>query len=146
MYKITTSLRKEDTKPVWHLLDAKDWVLGRLGTRVARVLQGKHKAQYTPHVNDGDVVVICNAKRIQVTGNKRQGKIYYRHTEYPGGIKERSLEQRLQKDSVGVIKDMVKGMLPRGPLGRKMFKNLWVYDGEQHPHQAQQPKPMKEEG
>ncbi|MDB2592714.1 50S ribosomal protein L13 [Gammaproteobacteria bacterium] len=145
MYHSTCSFKKEDVKPVWHHVDAKDWLLGRLGTKVATVLQGKHKPQYTPHVNNGDVVVICNAKQIKVTGNKLLGKIYYHHTQHPGGIKQINLEDRLEKDAVGVIKSMVKGMLPKGPLGRQMLKNLWVYEGESHPHQAQKPVSMTED-
>tara|TARA_R110000868_G_scaffold318028_1_gene578803 strand:- start:16571 stop:17059 length:489 start_codon:yes stop_codon:yes gene_type:complete len=139
----TKSVRVEDVKRDWFEIDATGKVLGRLASEVARRLRGKHKAEYTPHVDTGDYIVIKNAAHIAVTGNKKKGKIYYRHTGYPGGIKEASLEKLLATKPEMVIEKAVKGMLPRGPLGRAMFKKMKVYAGAEHPHEAQQPKPLE---
>lgn len=137
---MTFSLRKEDAKKDWIIIDAQDLVLGRLAALVATRLRGKHKPLYTPHVDCGDHVIIINAEKVRVTGNKYEDKTYYRHTGYPGGIKEATV-----KDVMGgqyperIIKKAVERMLPRGPLGRKIFTHLKVYTGKEHPHAAQNP-------
>jgi len=131
-----------DIEREWYVVDATDLTLGRLATQVASVLRGKHKPQYTPYEDVGDFVIVINAEKVQVTGRKLDQKIYYHHTGYPGGIKSISLRKQLQKHPERVIEHAVKGMLPRGPLGRRQFKKLKVYVGPEHPHQAQLPKPM----
>jgi len=123
----------------WHLVDATDKTLGRLAALLASRLRGKHKPEFTPHVDTGDHIVVVNAEKIRVTGNKMQDKMYYRHTGYIGNLKSISLEKQLQKHPERVIQAAVKGMLPKNPLGRAMFKKLHVYAGPEHPHQAQQP-------
>jgi large subunit ribosomal protein L13 len=124
----------------WHLVDANDQNLGRLATRLATILLGKHKPDFTPGVDMGDFVVVVNCERIQVTGNKLDEKFYYHHTLYPGGIKSISLRNQLQKHPDRVIRSAVWGMLPHNKLGRKILKNLKVYAGPDHPHAAQHPK------
>jgi large subunit ribosomal protein L13 len=131
-----------DIEREWYVVDATDLTLGRLATQIASVLRGKHKPEYTPYEDVGDFVVVINAEKVQVTGRKLDQKIYYHHTGYPGGIKSISLRKQLQKHPERVIEHAVKGMLPRGPLGRRQFKKLKVYAGPEHPHQAQLPKPM----
>ena len=123
----------------WCLVDATDKTLGRLASEVASRLRGKHKPEYTPHVDTGDHIVVVNAEKIRVTGNKLKDKIYYRHTGYIGNLKSISLEKQLEKRPERVIQAAVKGMLPKNPLGRAMFKKLHVYAGPDHPHAAQQP-------
>lgn len=123
----------------WHVVDATDKTLGRLAAIVASRLRGKHKPEFTPHVDTGDHIVVVNAEKIRVTGNKMKDKMYYRHTGYIGNLKSISLEKQLQKHPERVIQTAVKGMLPKNPLGRAMFKKLHVYAGPEHPHQAQQP-------
>jgi len=118
-------------------------VLGRLASRVATVLRGKDKPEYTPHVDVGDFVVVVNADKVRVTGNKREGKIYHRHSGYPGGIKSMSFASLQERVPERIIELAVKGMLPRNPLGRQMARKLKVYAGPEHPHQAQQPQPME---
>jgi large subunit ribosomal protein L13 len=140
----TMVAKKADIQHDWYQFDAKDWRLGRLSTQVARILMGKHKPIYTPHVDTGDFVVITNAVLIQVTGNKETDKIYYRHTGYPGGIRQRTLQEQRSKQPEKILMDAIKGMLPKGPLGRAMFKKLKVYSSEAHPHQAQAPKVFKQ--
>lgn len=132
-----------DIKHEWHLVDAKGKVLGRLATEVARRLRGKHKPQYTPHIDTGDYVVVINAKAVRVTGNKATDKIYYRHSGYPGGIKSTTFEKLIRSKPERIIEKAVKGMLPKGPLGREMFRKLRVYAGADHRHEAQQPKPLE---
>lgn len=140
MDKTTKSLRKEDVDKKWVLVDAKDLVLGRLASHVANLLRGKHKASYTPHVDCGDYVVIVNAEKVHLTGNKLKDKKFYWHTGYPGGIKERTIGQIMDgRFPERVIQKAVERMVPRGPLGRQIMKNLKVYAGENHPHEAQQP-------
>ena len=124
----------------WYVVDATDQTLGRLATRIATVLRGKHKAQYTPHEDVGDFVVVVNAEKIKVTGRKLDQKIYYRHSGYPGGITGITLRRQLELHPERVIQSAVKGMLPRGPLARRQLKKLKVYAGAQHPHTAQQPE------
>lgn len=131
-----------DIEREWYVVDATDLTLGRLATQVASVLRGKHKPEYTPYEDVGDFVIVINAEKIQVTGRKLDQKAYYHHTGYPGGIKSISLRKQLQKHPERVIEHAVKGMLPRGPLGRRQFKKLKVYAGPEHPHQAQLPKPL----
>lgn len=123
----------------WYVVDAADKVLGRLATQIAMYLRGKHKPEYTPHADTGDYVIVLNADKIKVTGNKKQDKIYYRHTGFPGGLKEMTFEKLHAKDSVRIIELAVKGMMPRNPLGREMLRKLKVYAGGEHPHSAQQP-------
>jgi large subunit ribosomal protein L13 len=127
----------------WLLVDANGQTLGRLATQIADALRGKTKPEYTPHCDTGDFVVVVNAEKIAVTGNKRADKKYYRHTGYPGGIKERSLNDMLERRPEEVIRKAVKGMLPRNRLARKQLTKLKVYAGPDHPHTAQQPTPME---
>ncbi len=129
----------ETVKRDWVLMDADGKTLGRLATEIAHRLRGKHKAEYTPHVDTGDYVVVINAAKIHATGNKHDGKIYYRHTGYPGGIKSTTLGEMLDKTPERVLEKAVKGMLPKGPLGYAQFRKLKVYAGAEHPHAAQQP-------
>jgi large subunit ribosomal protein L13 len=131
-----------DIEREWYVVDATDLTLGRLATQIASVLRGKHKPEYTPYEDVGDFVVVINAEKVQVTGRKLDQKEYYHHTGYPGGIKSITLRKQLQKHPERVIEHAVKGMLPRGPLGRRQFKKLKVYAGSEHPHQAQLPKPL----
>lgn len=126
----------------WYVVDASDKVLGRLATQIAKYLRGKHKPEFTPHADAGDYVVVINAKDVKVTGKKedaKKGKIYYRHTEYPGGLIETPLCEQRAKDPTKLIESAVKGMLPKNPLGRAMYRKLKVYAGSEHPHAAQQP-------
>jgi large subunit ribosomal protein L13 len=127
----------------WLVVDATGQTLGRLATQIADALRGKTKPEYTPHVDTGDFVVVVNAEKIAVTGNKRADKKYYRHSGYPGGLKERSLEEMLQRRPEEVIRIAVKGMLPRNRLARKQITKLKVYAGPEHPHVAQKPTPME---
>ena len=139
----TVSVRAEDVRRNWYLVDANDAVLGRLSSQIARYLRGKHKPEYTPHVDTGDYIVVINAEKVKVTGRKRTDKVYYRHTQYPGGIKSITFEKMMEKNPCLAIEKAVKGMLPKGPLGRAMFRKLKVYAGDQHEHAAQQPQPIK---
>ncbi len=136
----TISAREQDIQREWLVFDAQGQTLGRLATRVATILRGKHKPIFTPHVDCGDYVIIVNAEKIHVTGQKMTQKKYYRHSGYPGGLKEISLRDQLQKFPERVIESAVRGMLPKNRLGRRMFKKLKVYPGPNHPHEAQQPK------
>lgn len=124
----------------WYVIDAEGQVLGRLASEVASVLRGKHKPTYTPHVDTGDHVIIVNAEKIELTGNKLNDKKYYRHSGYPGGIKERTALDMRTNNPERMLEIAVKGMLPKGPLGRKMFKKLHVYSGAEHNHAAQKPE------
>ena len=135
----TVFAHNEDVKRDWVLVDATDKVLGRLATEISRRLRGKHKPIYTPNCDTGDYVVVINAAKVRTTGNKLTGKIYWRHTEYPGGIKSDTLGEMLAKHPERVIEKAVKGMLPKGPLGFAQFRKLKVYAGAEHPHAAQQP-------
>ena len=127
----------------WLLIDATDLTLGRLATEIATRLRGKHKPEYTPFMDTGDYVIVINASKVKVTGNKASDKKYYHHTGYPGGIKEESFEKLLARKPEDVIEKAVRGMLPKGPLGRAMFRKLTVYAGETHNHAAQQPQVIK---
>lgn len=139
----TFSARPQDITQEWFIVDASDKVLGRLASKIAHILRGKHKAIYTPHMDTGDFIVVTNVDKIAVTGNKTLKKIYYRHTGYPGGIYSRTFNDMLDKAPEKILINAVKGMLPKGPLGYAMIKKLKVYAGERHPHLAQQPKQLK---
>jgi large subunit ribosomal protein L13 len=138
----TFSDKAETVERDWYVVDATDVPLGRLASQVASRLRGKHKPVYTPHVDTGDYIVVVNAEKVGVTGKKRSDKMYHRHSGYPGGLKSVSLGQLLDKKPARVIEYAVKGMLPKGPLGRAMFKKLKVYAGPNHRHTAQQPKSL----
>ena len=138
----TVSMRNQDVERSWWVIDAQDKTLGRLATAVATRLRGKHKPEYTPHVDTGDYIVVVNAEKIRVTGNKETDKIYWRHSGYPGGIKHANLATMREKQPEKIIEKAVKGMLPHNPLGRAMFRKLKVYAGAEHPHSAQQPKAL----
>ncbi|AHF02758.1 50S ribosomal protein L13 [Marichromatium gracile] len=139
----TVSAKPAEVRRAWYLIDAEGKTLGRLASELALRLRGKHKPQYTPHVDTGDYLVVVNADKIRVTGNKMQDKMYYRHTGYVGNLKSTSLEKLLETAPERAIQLAVKGMLPRGPLGRAMFRKLRVYAGPNHEHQAQQPQPLE---
>ena len=126
----------------WYVVDAEGQTLGRLASEVAKVLRGKNKATYTPHIDTGDYVIVTNADKIKVTGKKLEQKIYYHHSDYVGGMKETDLKTMLAKKPERVIELAVKGMLPKGPLGRQMYKKLFVYAGAEHPHAAQKPEEL----
>lgn len=130
----------------WYVVDAAGKTLGRMATEIARRLRGKHKPEYTPHVDTGDFIVVVNAEKVVVTGNKTQDKIYERYTGYPGGLKGVSFGKLIKKFPTRIIELAVKGMLPKNPLGYAMFSKLKVYAGPEHPHSAQQPKPLDIEG
>lgn len=139
----TFSAKPAEVKRDWLVVDADGKTLGRLATEIARRLRGKHKPVYTPHVDTGDYIVVVNAEKVNVTGNKREDKIYYRHTGYIGNMKSISLAKLLQKSPEQVIYLAVKGMLPRNPLGRAMLRKLKIYAGPEHRHAAQQPQPLE---
>jgi large subunit ribosomal protein L13 len=139
----TFSAKPDQIEREWYVVDAADQTLGRLATRVARILRGKHKPIYTPHLDCGDYVIVVNAEKVNVTGRKLDQKMYYRHSGYPGGFKSISLGDQLQKHPERVIQAAVRGMLPKTKLGRQMSKKLKVYAGPEHPHSAQQPKPLE---
>lgn len=139
----TLSARPQDVEHDWYVVDAENQTLGRLAAALARRLRGKHKASYTPHVDTGDYIVVVNADKVRVTGKKQTDKIYYRYSGYPGGIKAARFEEMIAKHPERVIEKAVKGMLPRNPLGRAVFRKLKVYAGSEHPHAAQQPKPLQ---
>ena len=136
----TVSTKPADVRREWYVVDATNKTLGRLSSEIATRLRGKHKPEYTPHVDTGDYIVVVNAEKIRVTGNKIKDKIYYHHTGYIGSLKSITLEKQLEKAPERVIEASVKGMMPKGPLGRAMFGKLKVYAGSDHKHQAQQPK------
>ena len=138
----TLSIKKSDIKKDWWVADAEGQILGRFASKIAQVLRGKHKVNFTPHMDMGDCVVVINADKIQVTGKKETDKTYFRHTGYPGGGKETSLAEIRRKKPERIVENAVKGMLPRGPLGRAMFRKLKVYAGTEHNHIAQQPKQL----
>ena len=139
----TYAVKASEIERRWWLVDATDQTLGRLATRIATLLEGKHKPMYSPHLDTGDHVVVINAARVKVTGNKLVQKRYYRHSGYPGGLKEESLQALVARKPELVIERAVKGMLPQNRLGRAMFRKLKVYGGSNHPHQAQQPEAVE---
>ncbi len=136
----TISANKQTVEKEWVLVDASDCILGRLATRVATILRGKHKPNYTPHVDCGDHVIVINAEKIQLSGNKMDQKEYIRHTGYPGGQRFASVSKMMAKKPAFIVEKAIKGMLPKNKLGSQMFRNLHVYKGSEHPHEAQQPK------
>ena len=138
-YVATPAQRQRD----WYVVDAEGQTLGRLATRIADALRGKRKPEYTPHVDTGDFVIVVNAEKIRVTGDKLHSKVYWRHSGYPGGIRSRTLEEMLARRPEEVIRKAVKGMLPRNRLARAQLRKLKVYAGPEHPHQAQQPQAME---
>ena len=139
----TFTAKKEEIERNWYVVDAEGQTLGRLASRIAPILKGKHKPSYTPHLDCGDYIVVINADKVRVTGRKKDQKFYYRHSGYPGGLSSISLRDQLDKFPERVVESAVKGMLPKNRLGRQMFKKLKEYAGESHPHQAQQPKPLE---
>lgn len=139
----TISAKADDVKRDWFLVDADGKTLGRLATEIARRLRGKHKAIYTPHVDTGDYIVVINAEKVRVSGNKAKDKMYYRHSGYMGGLKATNFSDMIERSPERVIEIAVKGMLPRNPLGREMYRKLKVYAGPQHQHTAQQPQPLE---
>ncbi|HSI82005.1 MAG TPA: 50S ribosomal protein L13 [Solirubrobacterales bacterium] len=138
-YVATPETRQRD----WYVVDAEGKTLGRLATGIADALRGKRKPEYTPHVDTGDFVIVVNAEKIAVTGDKRETKLYHRHSGYPGGLRSRTLNDMLERRPEEVIRIAVKGMLPRNRLARQQLRKLKVYTGPEHPHAAQQPKPME---
>lgn len=139
----TLSAKPAEVRRDWFVIDANGKTLGRMSTEIARRLRGKHKTIYTPHVDTGDYIVVINAEKLRVSGNKMTDKVYYHHTGHIGGIKSITLEKQLDKAPERVIQSAVKGMLPKNPLGRAMFRKLKVYAGSEHPHTAQQPKVLE---
>ena len=138
----TYSAKAGDVHHDWFVVDAEDKTLGRLATEIAHRLRGKHKPEYTPHMDMGDYIVVVNCEKIRVTGSKQTDKIYHHHTGYPGGIKSYSFENLIDRAPERVLQRAVKGMLPKNPLGRAMFRKLKVYAGPEHPHSAQQPQAL----
>jgi large subunit ribosomal protein L13 len=139
----TFSAKSEEIRRSWFVIDAKGKVLGRLASAIAHRLKGKHKPEYTPHVDTGDYIIVLNAKQLEVTGNKAKDKIYYRHSGYPGGLKEETFEKLHARCPERVLEKAVKGMLPKNSLGRTMIRKLKVYAGSEHEHVAQQPQPLE---
>lgn len=139
----TYSLKKEDSERNWYLVDASDKILGRLASKIAYKLRGKDKPEYTPHIDNGDFIIVVNADKIMVTGNKMEDKKYYRHSGYPGGLKETNLKKLMQTKPERVIYYAVKGMLPKNRLARAQLKKLKVYSGSEHPHKAQKPEKLE---
>ena len=139
----TFSAKPAEVKRDWYLIDAEGKTLGRMVTEIARRLRGKHKPEYTPHVDTGDYIVVINVEKVHVTGAKRTDKIYYRHTGYPGGLRTMSFDKMIDHAPERVLQSAVKGMLPKNPLGRAMFRKLKVFKGPEHAHMAQQPKTLE---
>lgn len=141
--KNTYMQKKEEVVRDFYVLDATDVTLGRLATKAAHILRGKHKTTFTPHIDGGDNVIIINAEKVNLTGNKLNNKIYYNHSGYTGGLRERTAKVMKEKYPVEMVERAIKGMLPKGRLGRQMYKKLFVYAGENHPHAAQKPKKLE---
>ena len=139
----TFSAKPDSVKRDWYVIDASDKVLGRLSTEIARRLRGKHKPEYTPHVDTGDYIIVINAEKVRVTGNKETDKLYHHHTGYVGSLKTTNLEKLRKEHPERIIQHSVKGMLPKNALGRAMYKKLKVYAGDVHHHAAQQPQPLE---
>jgi large subunit ribosomal protein L13 len=135
----TILAKKKDINPTWYIVDASGKTLGRLAARIVTIIRGKNKAIYTPNLNLGDKVIVINAEKIRVTGNKATDKMYYRHTGYPGGLKQENYAKIAKRKPTFPLEQAIKGMLPHGPLGRVCFHNVKIYAGQDHPHQAQQP-------
>ncbi len=143
MMKNSYMQKKEEVVRNWYVIDAEGISLGRLAAKVANVLRGKHKPTYTPHVDCGDFVVVVNASKVNLTGNKMTDKIYYDHSGYTGGLRERTAKEMIENYPVEMVERAVKGMLPKTRLGRQMYKKLFVYEGSEHPHMAQKPEKME---
>jgi large subunit ribosomal protein L13 len=139
----TYSAKKEDIERAWFIVDATDQTLGRMATQIATILRGKHKPLFTPHVDCGDFVVVVNAEKLHVTGNRMDDKKYYKHSGYPGGLRTMTLREALQRKPDFVVREAVRRMLPKNTLGRQMLKKLKVYAGPDHPHEAQRPQPLE---
>lgn len=139
----TQSAKEEELEREWHVIDAEGLVVGRLCSKIATVLRGKHKPTYTPHVDTGDFVIVINAEKVRFTGNKMDDKTYQTYSGYTGGQRSKTAREMLAKKPIGVVENSVRGMLPKNRLGRKMFKKLFVYEGAEHPHEAQQPKKLE---
>ncbi len=139
----TKSQKKENVVRKWYIIDAEGEIVGRLATRIAHVLRGKHKPDYTPHVDNGDYIIVINAEKIRFTGNKLKDKQYVSYTGYPGGKKIKTPREVLEKKPIFILENAVKGMLPKNRLGRQMFNKLFVYEGPEHKHQAQKPQEFK---
>ena len=139
----TFTQKNEEIERDWYVVDAEGETLGRLASRIAPILKGKHKPIYTPHLDCGDFVIIVNAEKVRVTGRKLDQKLYYRHSGYPGGLKSISLRDQLNRYPERVLQAAIRGMLPKNKLGRRMIKKLKVYAGDAHPHEAQQPRPLE---
>ncbi len=135
--------KKETVERKWYVIDATDLTLGRLASRVATILRGKHKATYTPHIDCGDYVIITNASKVNLTGNKLDKKMYYNHSRYVGGLRTRTAREMIERYPVEMVERAIKGMLPHNRLGRSMYKKLFVYEGETHPHMAQKPEVLE---
>lgn len=142
----TYSAKAADVNRGWYIIDASEQILGRLATEAARRLRGKHKAEYTPHVDTGDYIIVINAEKARVTGSKFKDKTYYSHSGYPGGMKEIQFDKLQEKNPTKIIELAIKGMLPKNSLGRDMYRKLKVYAGSEHPHEAQQPTKLEIEG
>ena len=139
----TQSAKEEELEREWHVIDAEGLVVGRLCSKIATILRGKHKPTYTPHVDTGDFVIVINAEKVRFTGNKLDDKTYQTYSGYTGGQRSKTAREMLSKKPIGVVESGVRGMLPKNRLGRKMFKKLFVYEGAEHPHEAQQPKKLE---
>jgi len=139
----TWNARPGEVERKWYVVDAEGVVLGRLASRIAVILRGKHKPQFTPHVDCGDFVIVVNAEKVRTTGRKEEQKFYYRHSGYPGGLKAVRLDEMRAKHPERIIEHAVRGMLPKGPLGRRLLRKLKVYAGPHHPHAAQKPETLK---
>ena len=146
MQTVSAKTEVSRAKRRWYIVDAQDLVLGRMSTRVASVLRGKHKPEFTPHIDTGDYVIVINAAKVRLTGKKESTKIYYRHTRWAGGIVETSAGEMREQNPENLVELAVKGMLPKGPLGRHMLKKLKVYPGAEHPHEAQEPETLAMRG
>ena len=139
----TRSIKQSEINKKWWLVDAQGQTLGRFSSKIAQILRGKHKVDFTPHMDMGDFVIVINAEKVKLSGSKENDKVYFRHTGYPGGVKETKYSEMIQKFPERIVENAVKGMLPHNRLGRKILLNLKVYKGPEHPHLAQQPKNLK---
>jgi large subunit ribosomal protein L13 len=139
----TIFVKPKDVERKWWLVDAEDQVLGRLSSRIVNVLRGKHKAIYSPHMETGDYVIVVNAEKVKITGNKLENKVYHRHSRYPGGLKTEPLGKVMASKPTFAVEHAIKGMLPKGKMGRKLFRNVKVYAGSSHPHEAQKPEKLE---
>ena len=139
----TRSIKQSEINKKWWIVDAQGQTLGRFSSKIAQILRGKHKVDFTPHMDMGDFVIVINAEKVKLSGSKESDKVYFRHTGYPGGVKETKYSEMMQKFPERIVENAVKGMLPHNRLGRKILLNLKVYKGQEHPHLAQQPKTLK---